>query len=87
MWKWRAAWIGLLLSFVIGLIIIESLALSRDDGLSLSQLTADASHAWPPIIFLFGLAVGILVSHFWWPWVPKQKRATCGKCGKTLLIE
>jgi hypothetical protein len=81
----RWVWVGWLLLFVATFAVFEGYALSRPDGLSLSQFVADVSYAWPPIVFLLGLTVGILVTHFWWPWIPKQRRETCQVCGKTIL--
>ncbi len=77
-------WLGFTLSFFIG---YEWWALSRNDGLSLSQLTVDAFYAWPPFGFLLGLAIGMLIAHLFWPWVPRQLRATCGECGETVLLD
>ena len=85
--SWRLGW-SLFLAFSLAFFAgYEGWALSRADGLSLSQYTVDALYAWPPLGFLLGLAVGMLVTHFFWPWVPKQMRAICGACGKTLLLE
>lgn len=82
-WIW-AAWFG---AVVITFAILEGLALSRPDGVTLSQTIVDLSHRWPPIVFLIGMGVGLLVSHFWWVWIPKQQRETCGICGKQILKE
>jgi hypothetical protein len=86
--KWKLLWAGWFVVLVIGgFAVIETAALNTPDGISLSQTVANLSYAWPPIVFMFGLTIGILVSHFWWPWVPKQKRETCAVCGKTILLE
>lgn len=83
----RLVWSLWLAFFVSSFAAFEWWALSHDNGLSLSQYTVDALYAWPPLGFLLGLLVGILVTHFFWPWVPKQLRVICGECGKTILID
>lgn len=83
--KWKLLWGGWALALLLGFAIIETAALNIPDGVSLSQTIANLSYAWPPIIFMFGLTVGILVTHFWWPWIPKQKHETCTVCGKERL--
>jgi hypothetical protein len=83
--KWKLLWGGWALALIIGFAVIESAALSTPEGISLSQTIANISYAWPPVVFMFGLTVGVLVSHFWWPWIPAQKRETCKACGKTIL--
>jgi hypothetical protein len=60
-WLWVAigiAWVGLFS-------LIEGLALVSDDALTLSRFTYEISRAWPPIVFLLGLTVGVLAEHFW----------------------
>lgn len=68
---------------------LERSALNDPNGLSLSQFTVNMIYAWPPVVFIAGLAIGlflgILTTHFLWPWVPLQKRVTCGECGQTIL--
>lgn len=83
-----------LLIFIVGFSIMESYALKQgnpDDGITLSQFVVNIAHAWPPVVFLFGLVLGlvtgVLTSHFLWVWVPEQYRATCGQCGKTILTK
>lgn len=69
---------------------LESAAMHDPNGLTLSQFTVNIITAWPPIVFIAGLAVGIFLgtlnTHFTWPWVPKQKRTECVQCGKTVLL-
>lgn len=81
--KW--VWIGWLLFFVVSFAIFEGYALTHDNGLSLSQFTVNALYAWPPLGPLLGIVVGMLITHFFWHWVPKQKHKTCTRCGKTIL--
>ena len=63
------AWIGACV-FLLG---YEVWALTFD-GQTLSRAMYDATTAWPPLIFLIGLVVGMLVSHFWWHWDIKNKK-------------
>jgi hypothetical protein len=81
--RWWLFW-GLL--FVISFAVIEGVALMQPEGKTLSQTIVDLSYDWPPIIFLFGLGVGVHVTHFWWHWVPTQKKEQCQVCGKTILL-
>lgn len=41
---------------------------------TLSRAMYDATTAWPPLIFLIGFAIGMLVSHFWWRWNPAKSK-------------
>lgn len=91
---WSALIVSALLIFFVGFSIMESYALKQnnpDDGITLSQFIVNIFHAWPPIVFLLGmaigLAIGLMVTHLLWPWVPAQYRATCGQCGKTILLK
>lgn len=90
-WVWLPVLIVPPVLFAIGFAFLESAALADPEGLTLSQLVVNIAHAWPPIVFLFGLVLGILIgiltTHFLWPWVPRQYRATCGQCGKTILLK
>jgi hypothetical protein len=79
-------WVAWLAAIVVSFIVLETIALRDENGLTLSQFTVNVTYAWLPAIFLMGMVVGILVAHFFWPWVPKQLRAQCGACGKTLLL-
>lgn len=81
----RWVWLGWLLTIAVTFAIFEGYALSHADGLSLSQFTVDALTAWPPLHVLIGIGIGILITHFSWHWVPKQKREICGRCGATIL--
>lgn len=65
--------------------IAEGLALADPEGLTLSQFVVDVTERWRPLIFLAGAVTGGLVVHFWWPWVPRQRRVMCGRCGETIL--
>lgn len=89
--KW-AIWAVLALTIAVGgFALIESQALSDPNGLTLSQLTVNIIYAWPPVVFLFGLGlgllIGILTTHFLWTWVPLQKRVNCAECGKRIITE
>lgn len=79
-------WVALVTIPVVIGAILEGCALSDPEGLTFSQFVANLSYSWPPIIFLCGLVVGMFVTHFWWPWVPKQFRAKCVACGETILL-
>jgi hypothetical protein len=90
---WSVLILGLLLVFIVGFSLMEGYALKQNDpdaGITLSQFVVNIFHGWPPSILLLGLVVGItigiLTSHFLWVWVPAQRRATCGQCGKTILL-
>jgi len=81
----RIVWIAWFIAIVISFVIFESWALSHENGLSLSQATVDMIYAWPPVGPIMGIIIGILICHFFWHWVPKQKKETCQVCGKTIL--
>lgn len=90
---WTVLVLGPFLFFMVVFSMMESYALKQnnpDDGITLSQFVVNLIHAWPPlvaVVFLaIGLTMGLLISHFQWVWVPEQKRATCGQCGKTVLL-
>lgn len=82
-WMW-AVWAG---AIIISFAVFEGYALMQPDGVTLSQAVVDLSHAWPPIVFLLGMLVGGLVAHFWWFWVPRQRREVCSICMRTTLID
>lgn len=80
-WVW-VAWLAFIgASFAV----FETLALRDPQGLSLSQFYVNVSLAWPPINIIVGIAIGILICHFYWHWVPKQKRERCTTCGREVL--
>ena len=56
-----------------GLLAYEWWALATG-GQTLSRAMYDATTAWPPLIFLIGLVVGMLVSHFFWRWDPEKSK-------------
>jgi len=89
-WIWLPVLIVPPALFAIAFSILESAALADPEGLTLSQFIVNIAHGWPPVVFLFGLALGVLIgiltTHFLWPWVPLQYRATCAQCGKTILL-
>lgn len=80
-------WVAWLAAIAISFAVLEALALRDEQGLSLSQFTVNVSYAWLPLIALINIGVGMLISHFFWPWVPKQLKAKCGACGKTILLD
>jgi hypothetical protein len=78
-------WFALALLAGAGFAVLEWLAIVDPEGLTLSQLVANISHAWPPFVAICGIAIGILIAHFWWPWVRRQERETCPQCGRQRL--
>lgn len=70
-WIW-AVWFVV---FVVGLfVVLEARALIKKQK-TLSRTVVDVSRAWPPLPFILGFVVGMLVSHFWWPWCPYENLA------------
>lgn len=80
-WVWWA-WIA---AVVISGAVLEGLALADEQGLSLSQFYVNIKYGWPPIAAVVGIAIGILICHFNWHWVPKQMRERCEVCGRDVL--
>lgn len=74
-------WVTWLLLIAVSFAVLEGLALADRGGLSFSQFFVSIRYAWPPISCLVGIAIGILICHFEWVWVPKQNRETCPQCG------
>ena len=70
--KMIIGWTVLLFGWVIIFAIMEGYALTHDDSITLSRYVWEISKAWPPAIFLFGMTVGILISHWWWRWNPED---------------
>lgn len=70
--KMVIGWTALLLGWAAIFAVMEGYALTHDDAITLSRFVWEISAAWPPIIFLAGMTVGILVSHFWWRWNPED---------------
>lgn len=62
-------WTAWLAFFATSFTVFEAWALMTK-GLSLSQYTWHLSEEWPPIIFIDGFLIGLLVAHFWWHWNP-----------------
>jgi len=83
----RSPWVWVIWLLVIAFTfaVIEGLAVSDPGGLTLSQFIVNVSRAWPPIVALIGILIGMLISHFWWPWIPKQHRDRCEICGRDVL--
>jgi len=63
--KTSIAWLVIGLLWIAAFIPLEWYGLSHDDAVTLSRWMYTISAAWPPIIFMFGLTVGILTEHFW----------------------
>ncbi len=80
-WVW-VAWLAFI---AVSFAALEGFALSDPDGLSLSQFYVNVKYAWPAIGVLAGIAIGILICHFNWHWVPKQMRERCETCGRDVL--
>lgn len=81
----RLVWNAFVLAVVLGFAVLEGLALSDPEGLSLSQWYVDIATAWPPVKTLLGIGIGILICHFGWWWVPRHMRERCASCGRDVL--
>lgn len=46
----------------------ETMAFVKN-GETLSAFTVRVCYEWPPIIFLTGILLGMLITHFLWSWV------------------
>lgn len=66
-----AGWFGLAFALFAAL---EARALIKKEK-TLSRSVVDLSRAWPPFPFILGMVVGMLVSHFYWPWCPYENLA------------
>lgn len=62
-------WVAWLLVFIVSFAVIEGIALKRGKT-TLSRFTVVTTTAFPPLIFLLGMTVGMLVTHFFWRWCP-----------------
>ena len=78
-------WVAWLAAIAVTFAILEGLALNDPQGLSLSQFYVNVKYGWPAITSVVGVAVGILICHFNWHWVPRQKRERCDTCGREVL--
>lgn len=78
-------WSAFVLCIVLVFAVLEGLALADPEGLSLSQWYVSITLAWPPIKTILGIIIGILICHFGWWWVPKEKRERCAACGRDVL--
>lgn len=78
-------WLAWLTAVAVSFAILEGLALSDPQGLSLSQFYVNIKYAWPAIGVVVGIAIGILICHFNWHWVPKQMRERCQICQREVL--
>jgi hypothetical protein len=64
-WLWSLWLLAMIASFAA----FEGFALATDRT-TLSRFVVNATRAWPPIPFVFGLIVGGLATHFFWHWCP-----------------
>jgi len=78
-------WFAWLAAIAVSFAVLEGLALSDPQGLSLSQFYVNIKYAWPAIGVVVGIAIGILICHFNWNWVPRQMRERCETCGRDVL--
>lgn len=78
-------WVVWLAAIAVSFAVLEGLALADPQGLSLSQFYVNIKYAWPPIAVIAGIVIGILICHFSWHWVPKQKHERCATCGREVL--
>ncbi|MCC6775620.1 MAG: hypothetical protein IT537_03130 [Hyphomicrobiales bacterium] len=62
------AWSVLGLAWVVVAAPLELYGLIQEDpdaAITLSRFVWEVSNAWPPVVFMAGLTIGILVPHFW----------------------
>lgn len=89
-WVWTTWIVGIPLLAIVGFAIPEYLAMQDEQGLTLSQFLYTLFEQNPLLLFwtafLGGALVGGLSVHVFWHWVPAEKRATCGQCCKTILL-
>lgn len=78
-------WVAWLTVIAVSFAVLEGLALADPQGLSLSQFYVNVKYAWPAIGVVVGIAIGILICHFNWHWVPRQMRERCEVCGRDVL--
>lgn len=78
-------WVAWLAAVAVSFAVLEGLALSDPQGLSLSQFYVNIKYGWPPIAVVVGIGIGVLICHFSWHWVPKQMRERCAQCGRDVL--
>jgi hypothetical protein len=63
-------WLAWLIAIAASFAVFEGYAL-RNNKLTLSRFTWNASKAWPLLPFVMGLVVGGLATHFFWHWCPE----------------
>lgn len=78
-------WVAWLAAVAVSFAVLEGLALSDQQGLSLSQFYVNVSYGWPLIGAVVCIGIGVLMCHLSWHWVPKQKRERCALCGREVL--
>lgn len=88
-WIWIAWAIGALVIVWGSWALLESAALGDPDGLTLSQFMVNVARAWPPIVLLIGIVIGVFIgtlnTHVFWRWTPLQEKERCTVCGRTVL--
>jgi hypothetical protein len=69
--NWYWVWTSWLLFLIVSFAALEGYAISKTDGVTLSQFTAEVSAAWPLMPWVLGVLAGGLAVHFFWHWQPK----------------
>lgn len=64
--KWYIIWTGWILVAIASFAGFEAWAL-WGNGLTLSAYIWQGAAAWPPLGVVFGLVIGFLLCHFFWP--------------------
>lgn len=80
-WVW-CAWLA---AVAVSFVVLEGFALSDPQGLSFSQFYVNIKYGWRAISVVVGIALGILISHLNWYWIPRQMRERCETCGRDAL--
>jgi hypothetical protein len=64
-------WIAMGVMFLLGFAVFETYAFRHPERQNtLSRAIYNLGRQWPFSIFLFGLVVGALATHFFWQWCP-----------------
>lgn len=63
MWRWTLWFLAVVVSFGV----LEGAAVVSGSFPTLSASIWAVTAFWPPLPFLFGLVVGFLACHFFWP--------------------
>ena len=59
-------WLAWLMAIIVSFAALERYAL-RTNTNTLSRTVWKITRAWPPFPWVFGLVVGFLADHFFWP--------------------